>query len=161
MKLTLPDHIVEYLQKLCKENEVHLLEAVLRGSPQKMLLEVFIDSETGIVHSNCKNIGKSLNDLSETDEFLSKVSQIEVSSPGADQPLRFPWQYSKHIGRVLECNLKNKIKIQGKLISADAESITLALKPSKSPKITTEQSANEMTVPFSDIVSSKVVISFV
>ena len=105
MKLSLPDHIHEQIQELCRQNEVHLLEAVLRGSPQKMLLEIFIDSETGILHSHCKNIGKSLNDISETDEFLAKVTQIEVSSPGADQPLQYEWQYPKHIGRTLECTL--------------------------------------------------------
>lgn len=137
-----------------------MLEVVLRGSPQKMLLEVFIDSETGILHSNCKNIAKSLNDLSETDEFLSKVAQIEVSSPGADQPLRYNWQYSKHIGRTLECLLKNKTKIQGKLLSIDSDNITLAVKPSKKLKAATEQSSGEIEVPFSDIVSSSVIISF-
>ncbi len=156
MKLTIPDHIAEMISKLCKQNEVHLLQAILRGSPQKMLLEIFIDSETGIVHSHCKNISKSLNDLSETDEFLSKVSQIEVSSPGADQPLRYAWQYPKHIGRTLECMLKNKTKVQGKLVSSDAESITLAAKPTKN-KTAIE---NETTIPFLEIDSASVVISF-
>ncbi len=160
MKLTLPDHIKDYIQELCKQNEVYLLEVVLRGSPLKMLLEVFIDSETGILHSNCKNIAKSLNDLSETDEFLSKVSQIEVSSPGADQPLRHNWQYSKHIGRTLECTLKNKTKIQGKLLTADTDNITLAVKPAKQSKTATEQPSGETVVPFSEIISSSVVISF-
>ncbi|MBK9247615.1 MAG: hypothetical protein IPM69_05760 [Ignavibacteria bacterium] len=157
MKLELPDHIRTFIEDSCAENSVVCLRIVLRGSPQKILLDVFIDSAEGITHDNCKNISKALNELSETDDFLSKVSLIEVSSPGADEPLTYIWQYTKHINRTFKCLLSDKSSITGKLIATDEHSITIEEKPlkMKDGKIPVER-----TIPIQSIEKSTVVLSF-
>ncbi len=157
VKLVLPEHIRTFIEDTCAQNGVVCLRIVLRGSPQKILLDIFIDSADGITHDNCKNISKALNDLSETDEFLSNVSLIEVSSPGVDEPLTFSWQYTKHYGRSLDCLLTDDTHALGKLLSADEQSITIEEKPVKK---SVDKIPTVRTIPMSFIKKSTVVLSF-
>jgi len=157
VKLVLPEHIRTFIEDTCAQNSVVCLRIVLRGSPQKILLDIFIDSADGITHDHCKNISKALNDLSETDEFLSNVSLIEVSSPGVDEPLTFSWQYTKHYGRTLDCRLTDDTRVLGTLLSADEQSITLEEKPAKKSG---GQAPIIRTLPLTTVEKSTVVLSF-
>ncbi|MFN8359283.1 MAG: hypothetical protein U0264_05150 [Candidatus Kapaibacterium sp.] len=157
MKLVLPEHIRSFIDDTCAQNGVVCLRVVLRGSPQKILLDIFIDSADGITHDHCKNISKALNDLSETDEFLSHVSLIEVSSPGVGDPLTFSWQYTKHYGRTLDCRLTDETRVLGKLLSADEQSVTIEEKPAKKSGATMPV---VRTIPLSMVETATVVLSF-
>ena len=82
---------------------------------------------------------------------------LEVTSPGADQPLRDPRQYVRHVGRTLHVKLKDGTEKTGKLESILPEGIELAeiLKEKHKEKI-----LPAITVPFQDITEAVVVISF-
>lgn len=157
MKLVLPEHLRIFIEDICAQNAVVCLRIVLRGSPQKILLDIFIDSPDGITHDLCKNISKALNELSETDDFLSNVKLIEVSSPGVDEPLTFFWQYTKHYGRTIDCRLTDDTRFLGKLLQADEQSITIEEKPVKKSGGTPPVIR---TVPLTMIEKATVVVSF-
>lgn len=99
-------------------------------------IHVVIDGDMGVTVEDCMLISREIeqNLDRETDDF-----SLEVTSAGADQPLKQPRQFKKNIGRKMEIKIKENLsgeytgKIEGELVSADAETITLTWK-TREPK---------------------------
>jgi ribosome maturation factor RimP len=81
---------------------------------------------------------------------------LNVSSSGADQPIRLPRQYVKNIGRSLQVKLSEDVTITGKLEAVEEKGIIL-LTPGDKKKKTAPETLN---LVFEEIKESKVVISF-
>jgi ribosome maturation factor RimP len=83
---------------------------------------VYVDSMKGVSIDECMNvsryIGSKLN--REVEDF-----ELEVSSPGLDNPLKLPQQYLKNMGRILEVVTFDGVKTIGRLVKANEESIRL------------------------------------
>ena len=86
--------------------------------------------------------------------------ELEVSSPGMDEPLKVFQQYQKRIGREISVITFDGLKHVGKLESASSEGIILKetlVKKESGKKIKTVQS---IQLPFTEIKETKVVLSF-
>lgn len=94
-----------------KINGTHLFLVDLKVLPGNRI-EVFIDGDNGLGINDCvdlsRHIEKSLN--RDIEDF-----SLEVSSPGATQPLKLSRQYIKHVGRDLELKLNDGTSITGTL----------------------------------------------
>lgn len=123
-------------------------------------LDIFIDSDTGITFSKCRQISRYLEEYLDTHLWLGEKYTLEVSSPGVSRPLILPRQYKKNIGRKLEVKLKEGSKQEGTLAQVQQDAITLEakvrIKEGKKKK-TVLQSTR---IPFEDIAQTKVKISF-
>ena len=89
------------------ETEAHrhgaeVIEIILRGDPTRRVIELFVDSEAGVSLHLCQEISKSLIQEIEKSALAVGSYRLDVSSPGIDRPLKFPWQYRKHTGRTME-----------------------------------------------------------
>ncbi len=140
----------------------NLVEEHLAGS-DKFLVEVFIkpinriyvfiDGDHGVTISDCvalsRHIESSLD--RETEDF-----ELNVSSSGADYPITLPRQYLKNIGRSLNVTMKDERVITGNLEAVGETGITLVTKGDKKKKLPPET----LSLPFTDIKDSKVIISF-
>lgn len=88
-------------------------------------IQVFIDADNGLPLSKCIEYNRALyKRIEEAGLFKDGDFALEVSSPGLEEPLRLPRQYSKNIGRMVEVILKDGRKINGKLLQA-GEHITI------------------------------------
>ena len=81
---------------------------------------------------------------------------LEVSSPGIDEPLKLFRQYKKNIGRKVEVTLNDETKLEGKLLEADEQMITVEVTTGKNKKAVTEQKQ----IAFADIKQTKILIAF-
>lgn len=81
------------------QHGAHVVDLVLRGDPSKRVLEVYVDSEGGVTVDLCSQISRDLSAAVQLQGVLGGSYRLEVSSPGIDRPLLFPWQYRKHVGR--------------------------------------------------------------
>lgn len=121
---------------------------------------VEIDHETESVSiEDCVSVSRNIehNLDREKEDF-----QLEVSSAGLDKPLRNFKQYIKNIGRSLKVKIPEKGKIEGKLIQADENQITLEIEKKervegKKKKI---KVIENIVLPYTEIGEAKVVISF-
>jgi ribosome maturation factor RimP len=90
-------------------------------SAKQKIISVHGNNDTGYVRITLdgeKNI--SLKDTSEMTRMLKKTTdfidlfpkgyRLEVTSPGLDSPLKFPFQFRKNIGRKINITLNNKFK---------------------------------------------------
>ena len=118
---------------------------------------VTLDGEQGLGIDECAQVSRRLARRIE-EEYGEELSYtLEVTSPGADLPLRDPRQYTRNIGRTLALKLQDGTEKTGTLEATEATGIQLA-------EVVKEKSKKKILppvlVPFTDINEAKVVISF-
>jgi ribosome maturation factor RimP len=121
---------LEELAARCAAQEgAVLIDLAVRGDRRRPVIEVFIDSPTGVTADLCTKVSR---DLQQGLEGLDPAAEyrLVVSSPGADRPLVHPWQYPKHVGRPFRVRAaageaREMREVHGTLVEADAEGIVL------------------------------------
>ncbi len=83
---------------------------------------VYVDSMKGVSIDECMYVSRYIG--SKLDREVEDF-ELEVSSPGLDNPLKLPQQYLKNMGRVLEVVTFDGVKTTGRLVKANEESIRL------------------------------------
>ena len=118
---------------------------------------VTLDGPEGLAIQACATISRRL--ARRIDEHYGEDSaySLEVTSPGADQPLTDPRQYPRHIGRSLALKLADGTEKTGALTAAMPEGVEI--------EEVIKQKTKKITLPaafysFADIQEAKVVISF-
>lgn len=115
----MPQHVSKAIEAACEGAGVSLIELGVRGQHRQLRLEISIDSPDGITHEHCRAVSRSIDDQLQEDEFYTRLKSVDVSSPGAETPVRFLWQLTKHVGRTVRIVCIDGSTIQGTLISAD------------------------------------------
>lgn len=147
--------IRELLDKHLATTDLFVVE--VKALP-KARIQVFIDSDTGLTIDQCARISRYLEQHLEEEQLVPENYNLEVSSPGVGQPLMMQRQYRKNVGRKVEVKLTEGEKLKGKLEAADDEQITLRYKTKD--KETRKRVEKEVTIPYSAIQSTKVLVTF-
>ena len=117
-----------------------------------------VDGDDGVPLKECVRISRHVeHNLDREEQDFS----LEVTSPGATEPLMNVRQYRKHIGRTLKV-VTGEDKFEGELVALDDELIQLEWKarepkPIGKGKITVVKKA---TIEYKDIKEAKVKIIF-
>lgn len=122
-------------------------------------LEVLIDCDEGVTFDQCRRISRYLESYIDEGNWLGEKYVLEVSSPGADRPLKLARQYPKHIGRKLEVKTNSGENYEGRLTAVTEETISLYYKVRRKEgkrKVTEEVTTD---ISFTDIKQAKVKIS--
>lgn len=112
---------------------------------------VDIDGDNGINIDDCIELSRKIENSLNRDE---EDFELNVSSAGADAPLKLPRQYRKNVGRNLAVETFDGEHLEGRLCDADDNQVVLRL-----PK-TKHQAPEEVTLEMKDIKSAHVVIQF-
>jgi len=116
------------LEQCAKRHGAHLIDVVLRGRQHKPVVEVFIDSEIGVTTELCSEVSREITRALIIQPVITASYDLIVSSPGIDRPMKYPWQYRKHIGRVLQVRARSGdgiVEYTGKFAGMDEQGITL------------------------------------
>ena len=114
---------------------------------------VFIDGDHGVMISDCVEVSRFVESHLDRE---SEDFELNVSSAGADQPIKLPRQYVKNIGRSLQVKLSEEISVSGKLEEVNEKGIVLTTAGDKKKKLPAET----LNIPFENMIESKVIISF-
>ncbi len=152
----LQERVEKLLEEAFEENNSLFLIS-LNISDQNHIL-VVIDGDNGVSVNDCIAVSRKIEHNLDEDEL---DFSLEVTSAGVSEPLKFPRQYKKNIGRTLEVQT-NSNKFEGNLVEVNETGILLAWKarepkPVGKGKITVDKEAN---LAFDEIVKAKVVITF-
>ena len=126
-----------------------LLDAV--EDPRGSYLRIIIDSENSITLDETTSLTKNLKGSAEFETMYPNGYRLEVSTPGLDNSLKFPFQYKKNINRRLRVVFNDnemEKEFVGSLLVANDEIVEIA-SAKKSIKLTYEQ-----------ITDAKVMVSF-
>jgi len=147
--MILENQVEELINEHYQDTEKFLVDVQVK--PTNKIL-VFIDGDHSINIDDCRELTKYIESKIDRDR---EDYELTVSSAGADQPIRMPRQFLKHVGRELEVKTNEGVLISGKLIKADENSIELEHNPMKKQP----QKPNTV-IPFSEIKEAKVKLSF-
>jgi ribosome maturation factor RimP len=143
------ENIREIAQQIAEQNNLFLIDLIVRGSETNRVIEVFIDGEKNISADVCAFVSREITKQIDENNLL-KSYRLDVSSPGVDRPLIFLKQFPKHINRIFEVEFKtadSSSTFTGKLISVEDEVLTF-------------QTGKEIKVKYVDIIKAKVLVSF-
>lgn len=112
---------------------------------------VDIDGDNGVTIDDCIELSRAIESQLDRD---AEDFALDVSSAGADQPLKLTRQLVKNIGREVEAVIFDGQKTVGELTAADEASVTLRTPGTK------KQPSEEVVLQRSDVKSVRVVIKF-
>jgi ribosome maturation factor RimP len=144
-----------------------MVKAMLDDDPAYFLVEmkikptnnikVYLDGDQGITIEKCISYNRALyRKIDEAGLFPGGDFSLEVSSPGLDEPLKLLRQYKKNVGRPVEVVLKDGIKVAGKMVEVQEDSILIEETRGKNKKLEVIQHH----FPFENIKSTKIQAAF-
>ena len=89
------------VDRVLVEEDVFVVDLVCRGSAEKRVIEVFVDSQAHLNVDQLASISRRVAKIIETEDLIQSAYRLDVSSPGAERPLTDIRQYGKHVGRPL------------------------------------------------------------
>ncbi len=120
-------------------------------------IKVYLDGDQGITIEKCITYNRALyRKIDEAGLFPGGDFSLEVSSPGLDEPLKLLRQYKKNVGRPVEVVLKDGIKVAGKMVEVQEDSILIEETRGKNKKLEVIQHH----FPFENIKSTKIQAAF-
>jgi len=147
--------ISAFIEKSLLENEelqhLFLVKINVNEVAKTKKINVFIDSDGPLTIEDCTKLSRVINKAAEEENLIEGDYTLEVSSPGADAPLKFPRQYIKHIGRTIKIEKNDKTSLVGKLTSANEIQIQL--------EITEKKSTITVEIPFPEIKKANVQVA--
>lgn len=130
-----------------------LYDLDLTGSGGHTTLRVRIDRPEGVTLDDCERVSKSLSALLDQADPLPNRYDLEVSSPGAERPLRNLEEYRRFIGK--RANVRYRVGdgeqvAEGRLTAVSDQMIELQLGEGKHTRV--------VSIPFPDILAARLAI---
>lgn len=134
--------------------EIVDIEYVKEG--KDWFLRVFIDKEEGVDIEECGIVSERLSEKLDEVDPIPHNYFLEVSSPGAERPLKKQADFDKAIGRNVFIKTYEPINgektFEGTLIHFDGETVTLQVKEKTRRK--------EVQIPYEKVANARLAISF-
>ncbi len=137
-----------------------IVKDVLEGSDKYLVnmkitpdnrIFVDLDGDNGINIDDCIEVSRAIENSLNRDE---EDFELNVSSAGADSPLKMPRQYRRHVGRELSVEPFEGSKVEGILTEAGDSQFTIKTKGSK------KEPSQELTFAYEDVKTARVIIRF-
>ena len=134
---------------------VELVELELKGSGRRRVVRLFIDrpGPTGVNHDDCKAVSQAFGSVLDEVDLLDDGFLLEVSSPGADRPIRSDEDFRRNCGRRVLVHTSEAIdgesEFRGELVGHSNEWIRLK-----------ENGANERTIPTGTVLDARLDVEF-
>ena len=114
-----------FARPIAEEMGLELVEVQFRQE-SGWVLRLFIDREQGGVNvDDCAAVSRQVSAYLEAEDLISHAYTLEVSSPGAERPLKRLEDFVRFAGRRVRIKLKEPINgeyvFSGTLTAADAE----------------------------------------
>ncbi|MCH1661842.1 ribosome maturation factor RimP [Enterococcus faecium] len=150
--------VTEMVTPILDEQNFELVEVEFVKEGKSWFLRVFIDKEGGIDIEECAFVSEKLSeklDAADPDP-IPQAYFLEVSSPGAERPLKKESDYEKALNDYVHVSLYQPVdgekQYEGFLQSFDAEQLTL--------KIRIKTREKELTFDRKNIAKARLAIQF-
>ncbi|MGH1366943.1 MAG: ribosome maturation factor RimP [Calditrichia bacterium] len=143
----LKQQLLDLIQPIFDSANVYLVSLTLRGRPGSRVLDIRADTETGIGMDQIIALTKAVSIMMDEEDVIKGGYRIEISSPGAQSPLKQLWEFRKNIGRELKVEFLEDAetkKVKGVLSTVDEDRIVLKV------------GKNDVSVQLADINEARV-----
>jgi len=117
---------INEIKKIVESFGATLYDAELvQAGDEGHIFRVSIQKEGGVNLDVCADINAVLSPYLDTNPPVKDKYYLEVGSPGIERNLRNLEQFQKSVGELVKMSLKNGVKLRGKLISVEGDSISV------------------------------------
>lgn len=149
----LKSRIAKIASQKADELSVKLIDLSLTGSGRIKILAL-IDSENGVTIDQCTQFSRSMTQETDLITELDEGYIIEVSSPGVDRPLEFPFQFKKNVGRKVRVTLEDGEEKEGELLEATESGFMVKLPGLKKKEFINQE------YQYQEVKKAKIIVSF-
>lgn len=126
-------NIVEQTEQLvkpiCEATQVELVDIEYVKEGQNFFLRIYVDTPEGIDIDQCAEVAEALSEKLDQHDFIEDEYMLEVSSPGAERPLKTKEAVSNAVGAYVNIKtykaIENQKEFEGTLTSFEEEVLTL------------------------------------
>ena len=112
-------------------------------------LSIIVDSDHGVSLDDTADVSREISIvLDASNAFGESPYTLEVSSPGVDRPLTEPRHWRRARGRLVRVKVPGEGSMEGRILAADADGVTLGL------------TGSERRFPYSDLGAGSVQVEF-
>ncbi|MBG9733207.1 ribosome maturation factor RimP [Paenibacillus alvei] len=148
IKSTVENMITPYLE----ENNFELVDVEYVKEGSSWFLRVFVDKEGGIDIEDCGRISEVLSQKLDENDPITDAYFLEVSSPGAERPLKKTKDFVKAVGKHVYVTTYEPIgglkEFEGVLSSFDEQTVVVQV------------GKKEHAIPFEKVASARLAIVF-
>lgn len=136
---------------ILKDMNMELVDIEFVKEGANWFLRVFIDKDGGVDIDDCSKVSEVLSKKLDTADPIPQAYFLEVSSPGAERPLRTEKDYARAIGKGVQITTSEPI---------DGEHVFEGILLSIEPNITLQIGKKEVSIPKDNIQKARLAILF-
>jgi len=146
--------VIEALvQPILVEKKMELVDVEYKKEGSNWFLRVFIDKEEGGVDiDDCGMISEALSKELDKVDPIPSAYFLEVSSPGAERPLKSKKDMHKAVGKQIYITtyetIHNQKEFEGKLVEFDDDNLTIEL------------NKKNIDIPYEKVASARLALVF-
>lgn len=146
--------ITEIVEPILEDLDLSLFDVEYVQEGKDMFLRVYIDKSGGVDLTDCSNVSEMLSEKLDEEDPIKSAYMLEVSSPGAERPLKTKDDFHSHINENIYVSLYLHIdgekEYEGILKSLENDIVTIEYKY----KHTTKQ----VELPFDKIAKARLAV---
>jgi len=154
------DNVQERVERLAipiVENlSLELVDVEFKKEGKNWFLRVYIDGEQGVDLDDCSSVSEKLSEALDSHDPIEQAYYLEVSSPGAERPLKKEKDLHSAIGKNIHVTTYGPINgekaFEGKLTDFDGTTLTIDIKV-KTRVVT-------MSIPYDKVAKARLAIVF-
>lgn len=154
VKRDLEGVIRDLVEPLAAPVDADVDEVVVRGARGSRVVRVTVDREDGGIDiGTCARLSRALGQLLDERDLIDGKYTLEVTSPGADRPLRSARDFRRNLGRVVRIAHAGRGpdhpptgEVVGVVQAVDTDAVTL------------DVDGEEVAVPLREVAHGKVVL---
>lgn len=156
MSKKVTDIVEEMAAPILEELNLELVEVEFVKEGRNWFLRVYIDKEDGVDIEECGIVSERLSEVLDEKDPISNNYFLEVSSPGAERPLKKDSDFTKAVGKNVHIKtyepIDNEKEFEGILKNFDGDTVSIEMKIKTRKK--------EITIPYDKIAKARLAISF-
>ncbi|MFP7477605.1 ribosome maturation factor RimP [Terribacillus saccharophilus] len=145
-----------YLQPIVEELQLELVDVEFVKEGKNWFLRVYVDKTEGIDIEECAIVSEKLSAILDENDPVDFPYFLEVSSPGAERPLKTKQAITKSIGKTVYVKLyepiDNEKEYQGTLKAFEDDVLTL--------EVMIKARKKEVSLPYEKIAKARLAVTF-
>jgi ribosome maturation factor RimP len=144
------------VQPILDDMKLNLVDIEYVKEGKNWFLRVYIDKEGGVDIEECGMVSERLSEKLDEVDPISHNYFLEVSSPGAERPLKKASDFEKAVGKYVHIKTFEPIDgekvFEGKMLSFHGDELVIEIQVKTRKK--------EVTIPLEKVANARLAVSF-
>lgn len=144
------DAVQQLAEPLAEAEGVELLEVEVKGQRNRRLVRLVADAEDGLDVDRIARISRAVGDALDEQDLVPGAYTLEVTSPGADRPLRTPRDFDRNRGREVRVVRREELagprELRGRVAEVADDRLVLTVE------------GEDRVIPLDEVAHGKVVL---